>query len=203
MKKVISSTIIFLTIIYLFLLIIFSREISVYVLNSIKNCITVIIPSLYIFMITSDFIITSNIYVLFAKPFSFISRFIFKIPEQYFPIYIISNIGGYPVGAKLISDMLKENKIDHTTAENMMTYCYLSGPAFIFGIVGNNIFSDIKIGVLIFISIILSNFVIAAIIGARRNVPVRYDLSLKLELTVDKFILSVYSGGKSIFNICS
>lgn len=203
MKKAKQSAIILLIIIYIFMLIFFSKEISVYILNSIKSCVTLIIPSLYIFMITSDFIITSNTYVLFAKPFSFISRYIFKIPEQYFPIYIISNIGGYPVGVKLISDMFKQNKINRVDAENMMNYCYLSGPAFIFGIVGTNIFSDIKIGVLIFISIVLSNFIIAFIIGIRNNIPTSNVYAPTLELTVEKFIISIYNGGKSIFSICT
>ena len=203
MKKIIRLTIIFMIIIYLFLLVIFSNEISVYILSSIERCITIIVPSLYIFMITSDLIISSNIYVVFSKPFSIISRCLFKIPEQFFAIYIISNIGGYPVGAKLITDMLKEDKIDHITAENMMSYCFLSGPAFIFGIVGTNIFHDIKIGVIIFISIFLSNFIIAVIIGLNHDVPENYKNIPRIELTVEKFILSIYSGGKSIFNICT
>ena len=203
MKKAIRATIIFLIIIYLLLLIIFSEKISVYVLNSIKSCITLIIPYLYIFMVTSDFIITSNIYVLLAKPFSFISRYIFKIPEQCFPVYLISNIGGYPIGVKLISDMFKENKIDHATAENMINYCYLSGPAFIFGLVGTNIFSDIRVGVLIFISIVSSNFIIAFIIGIGNNIPTNYVYTTDLELTIEKLIISVYNGEKSIFRICT
>lgn len=203
MKKVRYSATILLIILYLFLIIFFSQEMSVYILNSIKSCITIIIPSLYIFMIISDFIITSNIYAIFAKPFSFISRYVLKIPEQFFPIYIISNIGGYPVGAKLITDMLKNNKIDRITADNMMMYCYLSGPAFIFGIVGTNIFSDIKVGILIFTSIVLSNFIIAAIIGANHNIPERQKIVPEIRISIEELILSVYNGGKSILKICA
>ena len=203
MKKAKEYCIVILTLIYIFLLIIYSKEISIHILKSIKTCIYTIIPSLYIFMIVSDFIITSNIYTLFSKPFSFISKYIFRIPEHFFPIYIINNIGGYPIGAKLISDMLYNNKIDVKTAEDMMTYCYLSGPAFIFGIVSTYIFSDLKTGIIILISILLSNFIIAVIIGLKRSIPKSSTYSAKLNLSINNFILSIYNGGQSIFKICA
>ncbi len=203
MKKATEKIIIVLTLIYIFLLIVFSKEISVYVFNAIKNCVTLIIPSLYIFMIVSDFIITSNIYVFLSKPFSFAARYIFKIPQQFFPIYIISNIGGYPIGAKLISDMLNDNKIDRKTAEDMLNYCYFSGPAFIIGIVGTGIYSNIKIGLIVFISIFISNLIIAVITGLSRDIPKPHTYNAEIDISFNKFIKSIYSGGKSIFNICA
>ncbi len=203
MKKAKEIFVVIIILIYVALIIVFSKDISASVLSAIKKCMTVIIPSLYIFMIISDFIITSNIYVLLAKPFSIISRYIFRIPEQLFPIYLISNIGGYPVGAKLISDLFEENKINYKTAETMMTYCYFSGPAFIIGIVGTNIFSDIKTGVLIFISLLITNIIIAVIMGLNREIPVKSTYTPELNITFNNFIKSVYSGGISLFYICT
>ena len=63
-------SIIFFILLYMVLVIAWSDDISLYVLNSIKSCINVIIPSMYIFIIISDFLIVSNIYTLFGKPFS-------------------------------------------------------------------------------------------------------------------------------------
>ncbi len=203
MKKITQSTITIFIIFYIFLILAWSKEVSLYVLDSIKLCVNTIIPSLYIFMIASDFLITSNIYHLLGKPFSLISRYIFKIPESLFPVFLISNIGGYPVGAKLISDMLRLNKIDAETAENMLPYCYLSGPAFIIGIAGIKLFSDIKAGILIFISIAASNLIIAIIIGRKRNVPTKNKHIPKLNLSINNFIKSISEGGKGIFNICT
>lgn len=203
MKKTKETAIIASILIYVILVIVFSKEMAISVLNSIEKCIKVIIPSLYIFMIISDFIISSNIYFVWAKPFSIVSRYFFRIPEQFFPLYIISNIGGYPVGAKLISDMVKENKMDNKTAESMMNYCYFSGPAFIIGIVGANIFSDIKIGIIIFISLFITNFIIAVITGLGRTIPSSNKYTPELDISISNFIKSIYNGGKSLFYICA
>lgn len=203
MKKAKEIPFIFLILLYIIFIIKFSKETATYILNAINNCINLIIPSLYIFLIISDFVITSNIYTLLSKPFSLISRYVFKIPEHFFSIYMISNIGGYPIGAKLISDMINEDKIDFKTAEDMMNYCYFSGPAFIIGIVGTNIYSDFKIGIIIFVSIFMSNFIIAALIGLSRDIPESHTPEPELNIEFDNFIKSIYSGGKSICKICA
>ena len=203
MKKITQQIIIGLIMIYIFIIIVWSKEISSYVLKTIELCINTIIPSLYIFMIVSDFLITSNIYCILGKPFSFISKYIFKIPEQMFSIFLISSVGGYPVGAKLISTMLKSKKIDVYMAANMIPYCYFSGPAFIIGIAGINIFSDIKAGILIFISIMISNLIIAIIIGQKNSIPQTNKKTYDLDISVNNFIKSISEGGKSIFNICA
>ena len=203
MKKMKEYCISIFIVVYLLLLIAYSEEIANYAIKAIQTCIYSIIPTLYIFMITSDFIITSNIYILLSKPFALISRYIFRIPEQLFPIYIISNVGGYPIGAKLISDLQENNTIDSKTAQDMMSYCYMSGPAFIFGIVGTQIFSNINIGIIIFLSIVAANLVIAVIIGLKHPIPECYSTPITLNITLQNIIMSIYNGGKSIFRICT
>jgi len=202
MKKI-TPTIILTVLIYMLLIIIWADDISQYVLCSLNSCINVIIPSMYIFMIISDFLITSNIFFLFGKPFSLIARYIFRIPEKLFSIFLISSVGGYPIGAKLISDLYKADKIDKSTAENMMTYCYLSGPAFIGGTVGVELFSDINTGILIFISILTVNLIIAVFTSFNRNIPQYEKNCIKCEMQITDLISSIYNGGKNMFSICT
>lgn len=187
---------------YSVLVIIWSKDIGKYVLNSINSCVNVIIPSLFIFMIISSFIITSNLYVLIGRPFSFIARYVFRIPEELFSVFLISCVGGYPVGAKLLSDLWREKRLDVNTYNDMMTYCYLSGPAFICSIVGVNIFDDIRVGIIIFISVLTANLIIAAIIGRKRTVPDKNKYNLKLNFSMVNLIKSISDGGKSMFSIC-
>ena len=198
-----NISIIFIILVYMVLVIIWADDISSYVLNAVKSCLNVIIPSMYIFMIISDFLVTSNIYVIFGKPFSLISRYIFKIPENLFSIFLISSIGGYPIGAKLIADLYKMGKIDKITAEDMLSYCYLSGPAFIGGVVGVEIFSDIKIGILIFLSILTSNFITAFFIGFKSDIPSPKKDYEQYKIRISDLIVSISNGGKSMFAICT
>lgn len=198
-----NISIIFIILIYMVLVIIWADDISSYVLNALKSCLNIIIPSMYIFMIISDFLITSNIYVLFGKPFGLIARYVFRLPEKLFSIFLISSIGGYPIGAKLIADLYKTNKIDKNTADDMLSYCYLSGPAFIGGIIGVEIFSDIKTGILIFLSILTANFIIAFFIGLKNDIPSPEKNYEQYKIRMSDLITSISNGGKSMFGICT
>ncbi|MDR0919886.1 MAG: hypothetical protein LBM93_11700, partial [Oscillospiraceae bacterium] len=101
---------------------------------AIDNCLIIIIPSMYGFMILSDLAVRSGIYKLLSKPFFFLAK-LFNIPKDCISVYIISHLGGYPIGIKLICDLLENKKIDKNTAEKLSFYCVLSGPAFIVGTV--------------------------------------------------------------------
>ena len=202
MKKY-SFIIISIVLVYMFLIIIWAKDMSIYVLNSVKSCVNVIIPSMYIFMIVSDFLITSNIYALLGKPFSLLSRYVLKMPEELFSVFLISSISGYPVGAKLLADLWDAKKIDKKTAEDMLPYCYLSGPAFICGMVGINVFYDYSIGILIFVSILLSNLITAIVIGRKRDIPPVNTYAAEYKINANLFIKSISNGGKSMFSICT
>lgn len=191
------------TVIYTVLLIIFVRDIGEAVSGSLKVCFEVIIPSLYAFMIASGFVVSSNLYIVLSKPFGAVSRYIFRIPPEYFSVFLIGSVGGYPVGAKLLSELYDEGKIDRDTAEQMLPYCYLAGPAFICSIAGVRLFSSLKAGMIIFAAIISANLLIAVICGLGRPVPAKCRVAARVELTSENLIGSVGSGAKGMFSICA
>ena len=191
------------TVLYMVLLIVFVRDIGDAVSGSLKVCLEVIIPSLYAFMIASGFVVSSNLYIVLSKPFGSISRYIFRIPPEYFSIFLIGSIGGYPVGAKLLSELYAEGKISKDTAEQMLSYCYLAGPAFICSIAGVRLFSSVKAGMIIFAAIISANMIIAVINGFGRPIPQRQAVTAKLGLSSENLIRSVSDGAKGMFSICA
>lgn len=190
-------------VLYMVLLVVFVKDVGEAVLKSLKVCFEVMIPSLYAFMIASGFVVSSNLYTVLSKPFGLVSRYIFRIPPEYFSVFLIGSIGGYPVGAKLLSELYDNGKIDRETAEQMLSYCYLAGPAFICSIAGIKLFSSVKVGLIIFAAIISSNLVIAAVSGFGRPVPPKIKTAAKLEMSSEKLISSVYGGAKGMFSICA
>lgn len=200
LKNLVIGTV---TVLYMVLLIVFVKDIGEAVSNSLKVCFEVIIPSLYAFMTASGFVVSSNLYIVLSKPFGFVSRYIFRIPPEYFSVFLIGSVGGYPVGAKLLSELYGEGKIDKETAEQMLPYCYLAGPAFICGIAGIRLFSSVKIGMIIFAAIISANLIIAVICGLGRPVPTKKHIAAKLDLSSENLIRSVGSGAKGMFSICA
>lgn len=144
----------------MFILVFFSKEFSDGIKNGIKVSFNLIIPSLFIFMIFSNIIMNSNLKNIIALPFRFLGKYIFKINNNYLTIVILSLLGGYPIGAKLISYEVKNNNMSVKTAEKMLCYCVNCGPAFLITGVGLNIFNNNKIGIMLFISQIISCIIV-------------------------------------------
>lgn len=191
------------TVLYMVLMVVFIGDVGEAVLKSLRVCFEVMIPSLYAFMIASGFVVSSNLYTVLSKPFGLISRYIFRIPPEYFSVFLIGSVGGYPVGAKLLSELYDNGKIDKETAEQMLSYCYLAGPAFICGIAGIKLFSSVKAGLIIFAAIISSNIIIAAVSGFRRPVPPKSKTAFRLDMSPEKLIGSIYGGAKGMLSICA
>ena len=177
------------------------KDIQVYIINSIDRCLTVIIPSLFIFMALSGIIIESRIYPYLSKPFHLISKYIFHIPNELFFVFILGNIFGYPVGAKLLSQLVKEQKINNKTAEIMNCFCFGGGPAFFCGAVGLAIFDNSKIGMIILASSLISNTIIAIILCRVYKIHCESD-SKSPHFNSDIIIDSVLTAGKAILVIC-
>lgn len=203
MRKIKNFFIAAAAVLYAFFLIAYAEDITAAVAGSVKVCLEVIIPSLYAFMVISGFIVSSGLYAVFGRPFGLISRYIFRVPEEYFSVFLIGSIGGYPVGARLLADLSRSGEIDAGTAEHMLSYCYLAGPAFICGIAGIGLFSDIKIGVIIFASVVGANFLFAALTGLGREIPPKSRQKAKLNLSADCLVKSICGGAEGMLSICA
>lgn len=203
MKKVKNIFIGAAAVLYAVLLTVYVKDVAAAAASSVKVCLEVIIPSLYAFMVISGFIVSSGLYAVLGRPFGWISRYIFRIPNEYFAVFLIGSVGGYPVGAKLLADMCRSGKADADTAEHMLQYCYLAGPAFICGVAGMGLFSSVRIGMVIFSSIIGANFIFAALSGLGRNTPPKKSNAVKLDLSADCLIRSVCSGAEGMISICA
>ena len=169
--------------------------------EAVNRCLNVIIPSLFAFMAVSQFIVSSGIYIIISKPFYFLSKYVMGIPPQLFFVFLMGSLAGYPIGVKLLSDMVNNEKIDKRTAEIMSAFCYCGGPAFYSGTIGLAIFSSVKIGMLVFLSIIISNF-LSCIFISHIAKPKLLKSDDKINISSQLFTNSIVSAGKSLFTIC-
>ena len=72
----------------------------------------------------------------------------------------MSILSGYPIGAKIISDLYSKNLISEKDAKKMSVFCTTSGPIFVIGAVGVGMLKSFKLGVIIYISHILSSVIL-------------------------------------------
>lgn len=197
-----SVVIIIILLLYVFT-VVFFENVADSIYNSIMNCLNTIIPSLFFYLSLSAFLIKSNLYVTLSKPFSLLSRYIFKMESKYFSIFLLSLFSGYPTGAKLICDLKSQDKISETDAESMLMFCYSPSPTFVITLVGIALFGNIGTGFIVYLSVITTNIILAISYGIIKSVPLKEKGKSKISLNISYLVESVESAGKTLFIICS
>lgn len=178
-----------------------SDQVSEEIFTALNRCLSVIIPSLFSFLVFSDLILKTECYKIICKPFSPISKYIFRMDNNLFFVFLLGNICGYPIGFKLLNNLYEQGKINKLTAEVMSCYCYASGPSFVVGLVGITLFSSKTIGLIIFTASFLSNAVIAIVLNHVIKIPnIKETLAVKEKVSI---VDSVQSASKSLFMVCS
>ncbi len=177
--------------------------------TGINYCINVLVPSLFPFMVIASFVVESNFLRIRGKFINWITKFIFYLPSYTLPTILLSLFGGYPVGAKGVGDLFKNEQISTEQLNRMMCFCVNAGPAFIISVLGSIIFKNIFLGITIFFAQVLSSIAIGISCGifARINKCEFFFKKLELENqdtnTADALIKSVSSASKSILEMCS
>jgi hypothetical protein len=188
--------------IYGALMIIYSKEAAEAVRVSIGICLTAIIPSLFAFTVLSSFFIKTGLYKAFSKPFAAFSTAVLRIPPELFSVFILSAIAGYPVGAKLLSDLEKSGAADRETCASMQCFCYMGGPAYFCGIVSATLFGNINFGLLLFAVTVAVNFTVALLSAKSRPLPGKKAIICNVSVSVKSFLSAVKDGGVSVLIMC-
>lgn len=199
-KKLMS---IVLVLLFMLLLLIYPENGVKGAVRGLIMCSDIVIPSLFPFCVCVLFLYKAGFFNLIKSKLSGISRFLFGINGECFSIFIMSFLGGYPIGAILIEKAYEENKISKRNAENMLNYCINSGPAFIIIGIGNGIFFNIKIGVLLFFSNFLASLFLALILKRYSVYEQANNKSLNHQNITDTFVEATAEVSKSILSVCS
>ena len=163
----------------------------------------VIIPSLFPFTACVLFIMKSGGLSLldFANPFT---KRVFRLSPQQFSLMLLSFIGGYPVGGKLLNEAVKSGKISKENAGIMLNYCVNAGPAFIVLAVGGGILGSKKIGYILLLAHIISSLILSLVFGHFiKNDNTDSENTAESFSPADNFVVSVCEAASAIFSVCA
>lgn len=172
--------------------------------KGILYCVNTLIPSLFIFMIFTSFIVNSGATQNLSKILNPVTKFLFYLPGCTAPIIVLSLIGGYPVGARGAKSLYESKEINTEQLNRLMTFSVNAGPAFIIEIVGNILLKNYKLGCLIFIVQIvlsLSIGIISGILARQKNLNFYFNENVsknKKPNISDSLIKSCSDTSKSI-----
>lgn len=155
--------------------------------EAIQNCATSVVPSLMAFMIVASFVSESSCGKVIEKIIP--TRLLFNLPQNCGKAVLLSMLGGYPCGAKMIANMLRKKEIDTKTAQRMLCFCINASPAYVISAIGIGLFGNAKIGVIIWLSHIFTALLIGIVF---RGKPVTEKTNYSIHLPIaDSFVKSV------------
>ena len=125
-------------------------------LDGIKLWAITVTPSLLPFFFLTSLTASTGMISRVSAKTEKVMRKVFRCGGICSYVFLMSVLSGYPVGAKIISDLEKNGVISPDEATRTSTFCSTSGPLFIIGSVGTGMFGDKRVGYCIIIAHILS-----------------------------------------------
>lgn len=163
-------------------------------------CLQVILPSLYAMMIAAQLLIRTNAHTLLLKPLHRFTQNVLRIPDVCLAIFLLSQIGGYPIGAKLLDNELQKGTLRPKQAAILSGICFGSGPAFLFGTLSAQ--AGTSGCWLLFGSILLANFSLFIIACRFLKLPNLPTVSLQ-RLQAKTLVETVTQSGAALLQMCA
>ena len=130
------------------------------VIDSSNIFITKVFVSIFPFIILSDILIYYDYHIFLANTIGKFFSKLFNIDSNTTIIFILSMLTSHPTNAIFIKDMLDNNQIDIKTANKILPYTYFPSISFVIGTIGLNMFKSIKIGLLLWLIVLINNIII-------------------------------------------
>lgn len=125
-------------------------------INSAYNGILIwakaVLPALFPFFFITRLLTELGGIKILANHFQGLMQKVFHVNGMGAYVFLMSMMSGYPVGAKITSELCEKNLITKEEASRLVTFTSTSGPLFVVGTVGAGMFASAKMGFIILIS---------------------------------------------------
>ena len=155
---------------------------------------------MFAFMVVSTYVLSSGIYKILFKPIFLTIGRLFRLDEKTFSIFLLSLLGGYPVGIKLLSQEIAQNKNYSAIASKAAIFCYCISPTFAITMIGLGLFNSAEIGVIIYISNATSCIITSLIFSHVFNLKSSETI---IQSSKHGIVEAVNSSSVALFKICS
>ena len=150
---------------FLICLVLFSNSNLAATSNGLKLWANNVVPSLFPFLVATSLLSETNIVYYLSLLLDKFMRPLFNVPGiGAFPL-IMGVVSGYPVGAKIVSNLYENGSLSKDEAERLLCFTNNSGPLFIMGTVGVSFYANSIIGLILLITHILASLTVGIVLG--------------------------------------
>lgn len=170
------------------------------VTSGIELWAAAVLPALFPYLIITSLVSSLNITEKIANALSPVTTKLFNVNGNAGYALFISLMSGYPVGAKCVSDLKTRGLVGDAESVRAAALCSSSSPVFLIGSVGNLTFNNPLFGLALFITHILSVFIVGFIFSFyKRNERPQKFTDIKQSVSGGNvFYESVYSAVISV-----
>jgi len=161
--------------------------------RGIKLWFDTVFPALFPFFVSVELLNKSGFVKLLGIIMEPIMRPLFNIPGCGAFTFAIGLTSGYPMGAKVTSEMRGKNLISKIEGERMLAYCNNSGPLFILGAVGVGMFKLPALGNLLLFTHIIACITVALIFRFYRRDKSIISLRIKEKESMSSKLYKAWS----------
>lgn len=171
--------------------------------QGLNVCLSVLVPSLFPFLVLSVFLVRSGAAALLGKLLEGPMRFLFRLPGCCAPVILMGMAGGYPVGARGTAALLQAGEIDEKQARRMTLFCVNAGPAFVLSAVGAGFLHSPRAGGILLASGLSASLVLGLLLRGRDPLTARpRSVSRAPAKAGDALVASAFDACRSLAAMC-
>ncbi len=189
------------------LLTIFSRPSAQGARISLERCGATLIPSLFPFLVLCGFAVRCGFAERCGRILAPVTRVLFNLPGCTAAFILTALVGGYPVGARGIRQLLDRGAITKEEAARMTCFCVGAGPGFVVAAVGEGIFRSTALGLILLSAQVLAALLLGIATGflSRRKgmVSCKKKIQTEPEPAGQALVASVADGAQAMLSLCA
>ena len=148
------------------------------VLRALKQCASLLIPSLFPLMVASEIAMESGALERITKPFQKIVARILGVKKEAAAPYFLGLLGGYTTSVGGALSLYKNGKISKRDCERIIAFSSIPSLSFLTGFVGAGIFNNSTVGWILWGISVLSTL----ILGLLTQIKTKRERSCKEEI---------------------
>jgi sporulation integral membrane protein YlbJ len=177
---------------------------SEYVREALLICVHSVIPSVFPCAVSSSVFVSLGGGRMLGKLFRRPLRFIFGLSENGAAVLLLGWLCGFPIGAITGATLLERGELSRDELDRLLLFSGIPCPAFVISAVGENMLGDRRLGIMLWLSLIVTS----VIIGIFQHVFIRSDTAT-CPITANEISSAaavggaIRSSGISMLNICA
>ena len=132
--------------------------------NALELFLNTVFPTMFPFYVLSSIIVSNESITVLTRPLKKVTK-LYNLPTETSVAIITGLLCGFPVGAKVTCDLLKNNYISQKEAAILAAFTNNASPIFLISIVGKIYLKNELAGLIIWLCIVLSSLLSGLIIS--------------------------------------